>query len=120
MEVVVRDVAESGRDAAGQLVVAQKQVSQISQVAQRRRYLTGQLVVAEFQLLKAVEPSQIRWYRAGEERAGVGDAHFHRERSCRSRAGGQGERHQLTFPYRSSQWTIGDHSMNGSTLAQHT
>ena len=64
--VVVVDVLESGRDAAGQLIVAQMQVPRISQAAQLRRYLAGQSIVVEPQMLQAVEPSQIRWYRASE------------------------------------------------------
>ena len=47
LQVVVVNVLESGRDAAGQLVVAQTQVPQISQAAQRCWYLTGQLIEVE-------------------------------------------------------------------------
>ena len=66
VEVVVVDVPENGRDAAGQLIVAQMQVPRISQAAQLRRYLAGQPIVVEPQMLQAVEPSQFRWYRASE------------------------------------------------------
>ena len=58
VEVVVVDVAESGRDAAVQLVDAQKQVIQIAQVLQRRWYLAGQLVVVELQTLQVGQVSQ--------------------------------------------------------------